>query len=51
LWAVHWLYWVAPTVGMVLGMRGYDWLRGASPAAIASAVPAGVPVGVEGPIQ
>lgn len=49
-WVAHWLYWLAPTLGMVLGMRSYDWLRGASPAATAAAVPAGVVVGVEGPL-
>lgn len=50
-WTAHWLYWVAPTVGMVAGMRCYDWLRGASPAAVDAAVPTGVPMGVEGPIR
>jgi MIP family channel proteins len=49
-WTAHWLYWVAPILGMALGMRCYDWLRGASPAAVAAAVPRGVPLGVEGPI-
>jgi aquaporin NIP len=49
-WTAHWLYWVAPILGMALGMRGYDWLRGASPAAVDAEVPRGVAVGVEGPI-
>jgi MIP family channel proteins len=49
-WTAHWLYWVAPILGMALGMRGYDWLRGASPAAVGAAVPKGVAVGVEGPL-
>lgn len=47
IWTAHWLYWVAPTVGMVLGMRGYDMLRTAG-----AARPAGkMPLGVEGPID
>ena len=50
-WTAHWLYWLAPIVGMALGMRCYDWLRGASPAAVDAAVPKGVAVGVEGPID
>jgi MIP family channel proteins len=27
VWAAHWLYWLAPIVGMVVAMRAYDWLR------------------------
>lgn len=27
IWSAHWLYWVAPVVGAVLGMRLYDALR------------------------
>lgn len=27
LWTAHWLYWVAPVLGMALGMRLYDVLR------------------------
>lgn len=45
-WTAHWLYWVAPTLGMVAAMHLYELLRGAS----APAVPRGVAVGVEGPI-
>jgi MIP family channel proteins len=30
IWTVHWLYWVAPVLGMVLGMRSYDALRAAA---------------------
>ena len=26
-WAAHWLYWIAPIVGMTAGMRLYDYLR------------------------
>jgi len=50
-WTAHWLYWVAPTAGMVLGMRLYDALRGTGPAAVAAAVRPGVPIGVEGPLD
>lgn len=28
VWTAHWLYWVAPIAGMVLGMGLYDVLRG-----------------------
>lgn len=44
-WTAHWLYWVAPIVGMVLGMRLYDALRVATPALPLE------PLGVEGPID
>lgn len=50
-WTAHWLYWVAPTLGMALGMRCYDRLRGASPTAAEAAVPQGATVGVEGPLS
>ena len=26
VWTAHWLYWLAPIVGMVIGMRAYGWL-------------------------
>lgn len=45
-WTAHWLYWVAPVVGMVLAMHAYERLRGAG----APAVPRDVALGVEGPI-
>lgn len=45
-WAAHWLYWAAPTLGMVGGMWLYDALRGAG----APAPPRGVALGTEGPI-
>jgi MIP family channel proteins len=28
VWTAHWLYWLAPVVGMMFGMRFYDGLRG-----------------------
>lgn len=45
-WTAHWLYWIAPTLGMVLAMRLYDALRGAG----APSLPRDVDFGVEGPI-
>jgi len=47
-WAAHWIYWLAPTIGMVVSMRVYEALRPASSHAL---VPVGVPMGVEGPIN
>jgi len=49
VWTAHWLYWLAPTLGMVVATRLYDWLRAAD--ARSAAVPRGVPLGVEGPID
>ncbi len=31
IWTAHWLYWLAPILGMVLGMHLYDLLRSAPP--------------------
>jgi MIP family channel proteins len=45
-WTAHWLYWVAPTLGMMLAMRLYEVLR---PASAAEATPSR-PLGLEGPI-
>jgi aquaporin Z len=28
IWTAHWLYWLAPIVGMIAGMQLYDLLRG-----------------------
>ena len=47
-WVVHWIYWLAPTLGMMVAMRVYEALRPASSPAV---VPVGVPIGVEGPIN
>lgn len=44
-WTAHWLYWVAPIVGMVLGMRCYDVLRVSK-----SSIQRAVATGTEGPI-
>ena len=46
-WGAHWLYWAAPTLGMVAAMRAYEFLRGAN----APSVAAGAAVGVEGPLR
>ena len=45
VWTAHWLYWVAPILGMLLGMHLYEALRSAS----APSVPR-TPTGVEGPL-
>lgn len=47
-WESHWIYWVAPIIGMVAAARTYEVLR---PAAAPATVPRGIPVGVEGPIE
>jgi aquaporin NIP len=47
VWTAHWLYWVAPMAGMVVGMTAYDLLRdveGPRP-------PRNTPIGVEGPLR
>lgn len=49
VWTAHWLYWVAPVLGMVGAMHLYEWLRGAD--ARAASVPRDVALGVEGPID
>jgi MIP family channel proteins len=43
VWTAHWLYWVAPIAGVMIGMRLYDFLR-ADRGDVSSAV------GAEGPI-
>jgi MIP family channel proteins len=47
-WDGHWIYWIAPITGMVAAAWVYDLLR---PARLPGAVPAGVPLGTEGPID
>lgn len=44
IWTAHWLYWVAPILGMAVGMRLYDALRETKPRGIS-------PLGVEGPLE
>ena len=46
VWTAHWLYWVAPIIGMVAGMHLYEALRRTE-----SAVAPGTPLGTEGPIS
>jgi aquaporin Z len=45
LWTTHWLYWLAPTLGMVTAVRLYEALRGTG----VPEVPHRLPLGVEGP--
>jgi len=46
VWTAHWLYWLAPILGMIVGMRLYEVLR---PARAADGV-ASQTTGTEGPI-
>ena len=46
-WSAHWLYWLAPVLGMVLAMRLYDQLRPSAADSDAEAPPL---TGTEGPI-
>ena len=39
-WTAHWLYWIAPIVGMLMSMRTYELLRPASATAASSLTPA-----------
>ncbi len=47
IWTAHWLYWIAPVIGMVIAMRLYEVLRGPG------GLPAnpGVAIGAEGAIS
>src|SRR5438046_10136836 len=47
IWTSHWLYWLAPTIGMVAAMHAYEAPRGVR------ATPASdrYPLGVEGPVD
>lgn len=45
VWAAHWLYWIAPIAGMMIGMRLYVGLRGR-----ASDRTGDAPLGSEGPV-
>jgi aquaporin NIP len=46
IWTAHWLYWLAPILGAVVGMHTYDLLRTAS----APRPPRDALIGAEGPI-
>lgn len=46
-WTAHWIYWVAPITAMVTAARLYEVLRGTG----VRGVPAGVALGIEGPIN
>ncbi|HEY5060905.1 MAG TPA: aquaporin [Gemmatimonadaceae bacterium] len=46
VWTAHWLYWLAPILGMVAATRLYDLLRGVDLTASAMSGP----LGTEGPI-
>ena len=47
VWTTHWLYWAAPIIGMLVAMRGYEFLRAAN----LPQAPAEVALGVEGPVD
>jgi MIP family channel proteins len=47
VWTAHWLYWVAPILGMVIAMRLYELLRSASAPSPTNTLT----LGVEGPIE
>ena len=46
IWRGHWIYWFAPILGMIAGMKLYDMLRPAT----ASSPSASERLGIEGPI-
>lgn len=47
IWTAHWLYWLAPILGMIAGMQLYELVRRANVPFVA---PRGVATGVEGPL-
>lgn len=47
MWTAHWVYWLAPITATVAAARVYDYLR---PAEAPRVIPAGVSLGVQGPI-
>lgn len=47
-WSAHWLYWIAPIVGMLGSMRLYEFLR---PASVMDAIPAATPEGSQLPVE
>ena len=46
VWTAHWLYWIAPVLGAVIGMRLYDALRTPTAPAVSSTT-----IGTEGPLD
>lgn len=46
VWTAHWIYWVAPIVGMVAAMQTYEMLRGTASPSVAR----GLLTGTEGPV-
>jgi MIP family channel proteins len=48
VWTAHWIYWLAPVGGTVLGALGYEFLR---PGEAPSVIPRGVALGTEGPLD
>lgn len=46
VWTAHWLFWLAPVLGMIIGMHSYGFLR----RAMAATSEAAAPLGSEGPI-
>jgi glycerol uptake facilitator-like aquaporin len=47
IWTAHWLYWLAPTLGMIIAMRVYEVLRSTN----APSTPTAARAGVEGPLE
>jgi MIP family channel proteins len=47
VWEAHWLYWLAPILGMIAGMKLYDALRPAN----ATSETSKVPLGTGGPMS
>jgi len=45
IWRAHWLYWITPIVGVVLGMRTYELVRASGHVPSVSGA-----IGIEGPI-
>ena len=48
IWDSHWIYWLGPVTAMIVAAWTYDFLRVAR---VPEAVPPGVPMGVQGPID
>lgn len=48
VWTAHWLYWVGPVLGALMGALTYEALR---PGSAPATVPRGVPIGTEGPLD